>query len=384
MIRAMHEEHSEKTGQKTAPGNAAPDVAARTPLPELIRRWSQDYGFSSVGIAGLASPALATAAERLAGWLHAGRHGEMDYMAKHAALRAQPERLLDGARSAILVSLPYWPSGADAEQVLTNPDLAYVSRYALGRDYHRTLRQRLQKLATRLEEHLRAHPPADGRVFAYRVFTDSAPVFEVELAHQSGVAWRGKHTLTLSRQGSWHVLGGIYTTLELPPDAPAEAHCGRCTRCLDVCPTQAFVGPYQLDARRCISYLTIELKGPIPLEFRPLLGNRIYGCDDCQLCCPWNRFARLGDPDFAVRNGLDAATLSELFAWSESEFETRLAGSPIRRIGHERWLRNLAVALGNAAPDAHARTALVRRAYDPSPLVREHVAWALARHTDGR
>ena len=372
MIRAMHEEHSEKTGQKTALAT----------LPELIRRWGrEDYGFSSVGIADLD---VTAAAGRLEDWLREGRHGEMDYMAKHAELRAHPARLLEGARTAILVSLPYWPRATATEQVLTTPHLAYVSRYALGRDYHRTLRQRLQKLATRLEEHLREYPPTDGRAFVYRVFTDSAPVFEVELADRGGIAWRGKHTLTLSRQGSWHFLGGIYTTLELPPDPPADAHCGTCSRCLDVCPTQAFVAPYQLDARRCISYLTIELKGPIPLEFRLLIGNRIYGCDDCQLVCPWNRFSRLGDPDFAVRNGLDAAPLSELFAWSEREFEDRLAGSPIRRIGHERWLRNLAVALGNAPPSPENRAALARRADDPSPLVREHVAWALARHTGER
>ena len=299
-------------------------------------------------------------------------------MARHGMMRARPAELVAGTLSVICVRLPYWPGDArPAADQLADGDGAYVSRYALGRDYHKVLRARLQKLADRISA---AHGP-----FGYRAFTDSAPLMEVALAAQSGLGWRGKHTLLLTREaGSYFFLGELLTDLPLPEDPPQDPHCGRCTRCLDVCPTQAFVGPYQLDARRCISYLTIELKGPIPLEFRPLLGNRIYGCDDCQLCCPWNRFARLGDPDFAVRNGLDAATLSELFAWSESEFETRLAGSPIRRIGHERWLRNLAVALGNAAPDAHARAALVQRADAPSPLVREHVAWALARHTDGR
>ncbi len=315
-------------------------------------------------------------------WLALGRHGEMDYMAKHAALRAEPQALVPGTLSVISVRLPYWPQADDAEAVLADPALAYVSRYALGRDYHKRIRNRLQKLADRLRHEIESLGLVDG--FAYRVFADSAPVMEVEFARQAGIAWRGKHTLALTRQGSWHFLGDLYTSLPLPPDAPVDEHCGDCRRCLDACPTQAIVAPYEVDARRCISYLTIELHGAIPVAFRPLIGNRIYGCDDCQLCCPWNRFAQIGDPDFAVRNGLDNATLVDLFAWSAEEFDTRLLGSPIRRIGHERWLRNIAVALGNALRAASVDSALIivaalnaRRAY-PSALVREHVVWALA------
>ncbi|HRE17296.1 MAG TPA: tRNA epoxyqueuosine(34) reductase QueG, partial [Rhodocyclaceae bacterium] len=249
------------------------------------------------------------------------------------------------------------------------------SCYALGRDYHKVMRQRLQKLAT-LMQSLATNA-------GYRVFSDSAPVMEVEFARQAGLGWRGKHTLLLSREGSWRFLGEIYTDLPLPPDMPVEDHCGSCQACLDACPTQAIIAPYQVDARRCISYLTIELHGSIPEALRPLIGNRIYGCDDCQLCCPWNRFARLGDPEFAVRHALDASTLIALFGWSEDQFNERLAGSPIRRIGHERWLRNIAVALGNAPADAATLAALRERLAHPSPLVREHVAWAIARQTRG-
>ncbi len=340
----------------------------------MIKNKGTELGFSAVGITGID---VASAEAALQRWLAEGRHGTMDYMAKHAALRAQPETLLPGVRSTLLVALPYWPQAAQAEQVLTNPAQGYISRYALGRDYHKTVRQRLQKLADHIAASL---PPAQAEHFAYRVFTDSAPVFEVELARQSGFVWRGKHTLALNRQGSWHFLGGMYTTLDLPLDAPSAEHCGTCTRCLDACPTQAIVAPYQVDARRCISYLTIELHGPIPHEFRSLIGNRIYGCDDCQLCCPWNRFSHLGDPDFATRHALDAPSLSELFAWTAEDFSERLAGSPIRRIGHERWLRNIAVALGNAPSGPETLNALASRQNDPSPLIREHVAWALARH----
>jgi epoxyqueuosine reductase len=251
---------------------------------------------------------------------------------------------------------------------------AAVSRYAQGRDYHKVLRNRLQKLADRIE--------AEAGTFGYRVFTDSAPVMEVELAARAGLGWRGKHTLLLSRDaGSWFFLGEILVDLPLPPDAPAAEHCGTCRACLNACPTGAIVAPYRVDARRCISYLTIELKGSIPLELRSLIGNRVYGCDDCQLCCPWNREApRTREDDFAVRHGLDRATLIELFAWSESDFEEKLAGSPIRRIGHERWLRNLAVGLGNAPTAPAVIAALEARRKHPSALVREHVEWALARH----
>ncbi len=259
--------------------------------------------------------------------------------------------------------------------MLNNPDAAYIARYALGRDYHKVLRGRLQQLADRISAEVGEHH--------YRVFTDSAPVLEVELATKSGLGWRGKHTLLLNREhGSWFFLGEIYTDLPLPIDAPESDHCGSCHACIDVCPTAAIVAPYQLDARRCISYLTIELKGAIPEEFRPLMGNRIYGCDDCQLVCPWNRFAQTAElADFSVRNGLDSAGLIELFAWSETDFNDRLAGSAIRRIGHERWLRNIAVALGNAPSSAATLAALNARVDHPSALVREHVGWALARQT---
>ena len=346
--------------------DSAVDWAA---LKARIKDAGRDLGFAEIGVAR-ADPAEAVPG--LMRWLDLGRHGVMDYMAKHAHLRADPAALHPGTTTVITVRLPYWPDAAEAEKTLADESLAYVSRYALGRDYHKTIRNRLQKLADRIREEI-----GD---FNYRAFSDSAPVMEVEFARQAGTAWRGKHTLSLTRSGSYHFLGELYTDLPLPPDAPIEEHCGTCFACLEACPTQAIVGPYEVDARRCISYLTIELDGPIPEELRPLMGNRIYGCDDCQLCCPWNRFSALGDPDFAPRHGLDASSLPDLFAWTEAEFEQRLQGSPIRRIGFERWLRNLAVALGNAPSDPPILAALTSRADSPSPLVREHVAWALARH----
>jgi epoxyqueuosine reductase len=280
--------------------------------------------------------------------------------------------------------MDYRPRGDDAQWVerewrrIGDGKTAVVSIYARGRDYHKVLRDRLQKLALRIE--------ATVGAFGFRVCTDTAPVFEVEFARRSGLGWRGKHTLLLSREaGSWFFLGEVYTSLPLPADTPAGEHCGSCTKCIDVCPTQAIRGPYQLDARRCISYLTIELKGSIPEPLRPLIGNRVYGCDDCQAVCPWNSFARPSpEPDFAVRNGLDRASLVDLFSWTAEEFDARMAGSPIRRIGHERWLRNLAVGLGNAPPAPEVERALRARADHPSPLVREHVAWALARHDKAR
>ena len=372
MIRAMQEINSEIGGNTGAEAQGTIDFVV---LAEKIKRWGLDLGFPGIGIAGAD---VSAATPELMRWLELGRHGEMDYMAKHAPLRAEPQALVAGTLSVITARLPYWPEAADGEQVLANPELAYVSRYALGRDYHKTIRNRLQKLADFIHGEMLAHGCADS--FSYRAFSDSAPVMEVEFARQSGIAWRGKHTLSLTREGSWHFLGEIYTTLPLPPDIPQDEHCGDCRRCIDVCPTAAIVAPYQVDARRCISYLTIELKGAIPAEFRPLIGNRIYGCDDCQLHCPWNRFAQIGDPDFAVRNTLDATPLAELFAWSEDEFNTRLAGSPIRRIGHERWLRNIAVALGNSSNSPSNRNALASHSGHPSALVREHVDWALAQH----
>ena len=371
----MHEKNSDTDIQPAATDGDRKLIE----LVKKIKVWGQALGFTETGIA---RTDVSAAGDHLLRWLELGRHGEMDYMVKHAALRTQPQALLPGTLSVISARLPYWPTATESEQVLANGALAYISRYALGRDYHKTIRSRLQKLATKIEAEIEGSPYAGH--FAYRAFSDSAPVMEVELAKQSGLAWRGKHTLSLTQQGSWHFLGEIYTTLPLPPDAPIDEHCGDCQRCLAACPTQAIVAPYEVDARLCISYLTIELSGAIPLELRPLIGNRIYGCDDCQLCCPWNRFAHLGDPDFAVRHGLDAASLASLFAWSAEEFESRLVGSPIRRIGHERWLRNIAVALGNAPPTPAAQAALRARLAHPSALVREHVSWALERQTGGR
>ena len=298
----------------------------------------------------------------------------MDYMAAHGSKRARPAELIPGTQRIISARLDYFPpAAADPDAVLNNPNAAYIARYALGRDYHKVLRARLQRLADRISAEVGAHH--------YRVFTDSAPVLEVELATKAGLGWRGKHTLLLNRQhGSWFFLGEIYTDLALPVDAPEADHCGTCQACIDVCPTAAIIAPYQLDARRCISYLTIEHKSAIPEAFRKLIGNRIYGCDDCQLVCPWNRFAQTAElADFGVRNGLDSAGLIELFGWSETDFNDRLAGSAIRKIGHERWLRNIAVALGNAPCSAATLAALQARAAHPSALVREHVGWALAR-----
>lgn len=343
-------------------------------LAAAIKAWGRELGFQAVGIADID---LAGAGAQLAEWVGRGYHGEMDYMAKHGSRRSRPEELVPGTARVICARMDYKPESADSSQVLGEGAKAFVARYALGRDYHKLMRARLQSLAARVEREV-------GSV-GYRVFTDSAPVMEVELARKAGLGWRGKHTLLLSRDaGSFFFLGEIYTDLPLPVDRPVSEHCGDCARCIDVCPTRAIVAPYRLDARRCISYLTIELKGSIPEPLRPLIGNRVYGCDDCQLVCPWNRYARVSaEPDFRVRNGLDAAELAELFAWSEAEFRQRMAGSAIRRIGYERWLRNLAVGLGNAPTTERAVDALRARAEDASPLVREHVAWALARHGAG-
>jgi len=340
-------------------------------IEQRVKRWGRELGFDAVAIAGTE---LAEEEARLLEWLGRGWHGEMDYMARHGVRRARPAELVPGTASIITVRLDYKPEAADAWDVLEDPERAFVSRYALGRDYHKVLRARLQALADRMTAELGA--------FHYRVFTDSAPVMEVSLATRSGLGWRGKHTLLLSRDaGSLFFLGELFVALDLAKDAATTAHCGTCERCIDVCPTKAIVAPYQLDARRCISYLTIEHGGSIPEELRPLMGNRIYGCDDCQLVCPWNKYARTTrEADFAVRNALDAARLVDLFAWTEEEFNRRLEGSAIRRIGHAQWLRNIAVALGNAPTSDAVIAALRARAGDPSPLVREHVAWALARH----
>lgn len=339
-------------------------------LKEEIRDWGRALGFTAVGFAG--SALEAAAARHLQDWLAAGYHGTMDYMARHGLARARPATLLASVQSIIVCRMDYLTAPCRP----ASADFAEIARYARGRDYHKTLRARLRQLAARITARVGS--------FAHRICVDSAPLMEVELAQRAGLGWRGKHTLMLSRSGSWCFLGELLTDLPLPPDAPADAHCGRCRACLDICPTQAIVAPYRLDARRCIAYLTIEHAGSIPEEFRPALGNRIYGCDDCQQVCPWNRFAPLTrEVDFLARPELDQATLVELFAWSETEFNDRLAGSPIRRIGHERWLRNIAVALGNAPTNPTVKSALVRRADHPSALVREHVAWALQRHQPG-
>jgi epoxyqueuosine reductase len=317
---------------------------------------------------------LAEAEARLQAWLAAGFHGEMDYMARHGLKRSRPAELAPGTVRAISARMDYLPQPQAAmEACLESAAEAYISRYALGRDYHKLMRHRLQKLAERIE--------AEAGPFGYRVFSDSAPVLEKALAAKAGLGWIGKHSNLIHRQaGSWFFLGEIYTDLPLPVDAPVKDHCGNCTACLDICPTQAIVAPYQVDARRCISYLTIELHGPIPEEFRAALGNRIYGCDDCQLACPWNRFAHLcAEADFLPRHGLDAAQLLELFAWDEPTFLRKTEGSAIRRIGWERWLRNIAIALGNAPSSPELIAALQARASHPSELVREHVAWALER-----
>lgn len=343
----------------------------QTALVASIRQWGRELGFDAIGIAGTALEAAETG---LAAWLAAGFNGEMDYMASHGSKRTRPAELVPGTLSVITARMNYLPEALPMTEVLADASRAAISRYALGRDYHKLVRARLQKLADRIAL-------AVGS-FGYRVFSDSAPVMEGALAAKSGLGWRGKHTLLLTRDmGSYFFLGEIYTDLALPPDAPQSEHCGSCRACLDACPTQAIVAPYQVDARRCISYLTIELKGAIPEALRPLIGNRVYGCDDCQVACPWNRHARrTAEADFSVRNGLDRATLVELFAWTEEEFRTRMAGSPLHRIGHERWLRNLAVGLGNAPTSPAVIAALRARQDDPSALVREHVAWALARH----
>lgn len=405
------------------------DDAALAMLARRIKTWGGELGFAAVGIS---DTDLSDAEAALAAWLEAGCHGEMDYMAKHGTKRARPAELVAGTRRVITARMAYLPAAmlgrphdesalsatpagvrddwrARELARLDDPQAAVVSIYARGRDYHKVMRARLQQLAERIEREIGA--------YGYRVFTDSAPVLEVALAQKAGIGWRGKHTLLLERDaGSMFFLGEIYVDLPLPTDAKTEparatreagAHCGQCTRCIDACPTGAILGPYRVDARRCISYLTIELAGSIPEPLRPLIGNRVYGCDDCQLVCPWNKFAQAAPiDDFDVRHGLDRATLVELFAWTEETFDTRMQGSAIRRIGHERWLRNLAVAMGNAlragrgessaAPAAEAGierasepaalddearerivAALRARADDPSALVREHVRWAL-------
>lgn len=334
-----------------------------------IRHWAGELGFQDIGIAGID---LAEDEAHLLSWLDDGLHGDMAWMQRHGSKRSRPDELVPGTLRVISVRMDYLSTGIrDGWEVLADADSAYVSRYALGRDYHKLMRGRLQKLADRIADKIGP--------FGYRAFVDSAPVLERALSRDAGIGWIGKHTCLIdSGGGSWFFLGELYTDLPLPLSVPATAHCGTCARCIDVCPTGAIIAPYRVDARRCISYLTIELDGPIPLELRPLIGNRIYGCDDCQLVCPWNKFAQpTAEADFAPRNDLDRASLIELFAWTEDEFLQRTEGSAIRRIGFERWSRNIAVALGNATRSEETVNSLRSRESDASEIVREHVQWAL-------
>ncbi len=338
-----------------------------------IKKWGTELGFQQVGIT---DTDLSKYEQRFTEWLAQGMHGEMDYMSRHGSKRTRPAELIPGTLRVISVRMDYLPPDSAALEVLHDPAKAYVSRYALGRDYHKLMRKRLEQLARKIS--------AVAEQSGYRVFCDSAPVLEKAIAEKAGLGWIGKHTNVInSKAGSWFFLGEIYTDLPLVVDAPSDkSHCGSCTACMDVCPTQAIVAPYVLDARRCISYLTIELRGSIPVALRPLIGNRIYGCDDCQLFCPWNKFARVtNERDFHPRVRLLAPELIELFAWTEEEFLKYTEGSAIRRIGYECWLRNIAVGLGNAPYSEDIVIALKKRMEHPSDLIREHVIWALSRHT---
>ena len=362
----------DKLNANKAPGMGSPEM---NELAKHIRSWSHELGFQQTGFS---DTDLSAHENYLNDWLSKSFHGEMDYMQRHGTRRSRPQELHPGTIRVISVRMDYLPESAcDIEALLEDPSKGVVSRYALGRDYHKLMRKRLQKLAERIQEHT-------GQ-FGYRVFVDSAPVLEKALAEKAGLGWIGKHSNLINKQaGSWFFLGEIYTDLPLPTDTPAAEHCGECTKCIDICPTQAIVAPFSVDARRCISYLTIELRGSIPEEFRPLMGNRIYGCDDCQLVCPWNRFARpTKEKDFAPRHGLDTPDLIELFQWTEEQFLKCTEGSPIRRIGHECWLRNIAVALGNAPASQSVINALKAHAQHESGMVREHVEWALGRQSTG-
>ena len=338
-------------------------------LAEDIKQWGMDLGFQQVGIT---DTQLQTAEQHLQTWLADGFHGEMGFMSKHGLKRSRPELLIPDTLRIISVRLDYLPEHHEQmHQALNQPETAFISRYALGRDYHKMMRQRLQKLCRRIQTSI-----GD---FGYRAFVDSAPVLEKAIAEKAGLGWIGKHSNIINKKaGSWFFLGEIYTSLPLSIDVPSHNHCGQCSACIDICPTQAIVAPYQVDARRCISYLTIELKGSIPEDLRPLMGNRIYGCDDCQLICPWNRFARITkETDFSPRHNLNAQHLVELFNWTEAEFLRKTEGSAIRRIGYEQWLRNIAVALGNAPASEVIKQALNNKINYPSELVKEHIHWAL-------
>ncbi len=370
----VHEAPDSTTaGAATSPARTWPSEQLHAMKSDIIR-WGKELGFQQLGIADID---LGEHEQHLRHWLDQGMQGQMDYMQRHGTRRSRPAELLPGTVRVISGRMDYLPATATpAEQLLEQPQQALISRYALGRDYHKLMRQRLQKLATRIEASI-------GK-FGYRVFVDSAPVLEKALAAKAGLGWIGKHSNLLNKSaGSWFFLGEIYTDLPLPVDGPVENHCGSCNRCLEVCPTQAIIAPYRVDARRCVSYLTIELRESIPLELRPLMGNRIFGCDDCQFVCPWNRFAQFSaEDDFSPRAGLDAPQLLELFHWSEQQFLDRTEGSAIRRIGHACWLRNIAVALGNAPPSTSITAGLLTRLQHPDEMVREHVLWALQRHAD--
>lgn len=339
-----------------------------------LRTQAQALGFSSLGVSDVD---LSDVEQGLQQWLAAGHHGSMEYMARHGLKRARPAELVPGTVRAIMVTLDYTPDDPQWQRVawdtLHDGERAFVSRYALGRDYHKVVRQRLSQLAQGLQEHIGP--------YGWRAFCDSAPIMEVELAVRAGLGWRGKHTLLLSREGSMRFIGTLLTDLPLPVDAPISAHCGQCEACIQACPTGAITSPYRLDARRCISYLTIEHADDIPEQWRSAIGNRIYGCDDCQLVCPWNKFAQAAQlPDFAARASLDQVSLVELFGWDEARFLSAFEGSAIRRIGYRRWLRNIAVALGNAPTSASVLEALRSRANDPDAQVARHVHWALQQH----
>lgn len=354
------------------PKPASANASNASALLDTVRQWAQELGFQQLGATGVE---LSSHEGYLNKWLEAGYHGDMDYMARHGTARSRPEELIPGTCTVLSLRMDYKPEARDPEAVLNDGESAFVSRYALGRDYHKLMRQRLAKLANKIAEEL-----GGGN---YRAFVDSAPVLERAIAEQAGLGWIGKNTMLINeRAGSWFFLGEIYTDIPFPADPPkTEKHCGSCDACLRLCPTDAFVEPFVLDARRCISYLTIEHSGSIPEPLRPLMGNRIYGCDDCQLVCPWNKFASpTQEADFQPRHQLDDIGLIEIFNWDEQTFLRRTEGSPIRRIGHVRWLRNIAIALGNAPSTPAVIAALEARRNDPSELVREHVAWALAQH----
>lgn len=346
-------------------------------LSLAIKNWGLALGFSQIGIT---DTNLQAAESEHQAWIEKGFHGDMDYMAKHGTKRTRPDELVPNTQRIISARLDYQPpQAANSDTILQDSSKAFISRYALGRDYHKVMRNKLQKLCEKIQSEL-AHYQIDA--FEYRAFTDSAPVLEVALAEKAGLGWRGKHTLLINKDhGSWFFLGEIYTNLPLVIDTPATNHCGSCSKCIQVCPTQAITAPYEVDARRCISYLTIELKTSIPVEYRPLIGNRVYGCDDCQLYCPWNKFAEITqEADFAVKHGLDDVSLIECFNWSEDEFKTKMAGSAIYRIGYVQWLRNIAVGLGNAVTTPEIINALKQHLHHESEIVQEHVRWALSRH----